>query len=157
MTAKKLTAEQRAFLSALPTGFTVTAAAKAAGVGRRTVYDWRDASPAFAAAMDDAAEEAGDELESEARRRAVDGIRRPLFTSRGEPIIDPATGEQAFEHKYSDKLLERLLAGAKPDKYRTRSTVDVNARATLADLTPAELRERARRRGLTLPDASDLE
>ena len=115
-----LTAKQRAFLAAYPTAATVTAAAKAAGVGRRTVYDWRE-QPAFAAAFDDAAEEAADNLETEAHRRAVTGVRSYKFLKDGTPILHPVTGEPYYEHAYSDRLLETLLKAANPEKYRERT------------------------------------
>jgi hypothetical protein len=51
----------------------ITAACEAAGIGRRTWYDWIDADPAFAAAATAAHEGAIDSLEQEAYRRAKGG------------------------------------------------------------------------------------
>ena len=51
----------------------VSVAAKAACVGRRTVYEWRDAHPASRSAWDEVEQEAADKLEREAWRRAVEG------------------------------------------------------------------------------------
>src|SRR5262245_6884618 len=66
-------------LAALADTANITRATKAAGVGRRTVYRRRDADPAFAEQMADAIDEATDALELEARRRAKDGVERPVF------------------------------------------------------------------------------
>lgn len=45
---------QKTFLETLGRGFTVTRAAKAAGVDRKTPYLWRDKDPKFAEAWDEA-------------------------------------------------------------------------------------------------------
>jgi hypothetical protein len=47
-------------------------------LGRKTVYDWLKREP-FKALYSDAREEAPDELEGEARRRAVDGVLEPVY------------------------------------------------------------------------------
>lgn len=53
-------------------GKTVTKAAEAAGIPRRRVYDWRDQSPSFAQAWDDAVAGANEVLLDEVRERALD-------------------------------------------------------------------------------------
>lgn len=65
--------EKTAFLAALRDGYSVTAAAAAAGVGRRTVYDWRDKSPDFANDWEDAWESGGDWVEDKLRERMEKG------------------------------------------------------------------------------------
>ena len=40
------------------------------------------------------------------------------FSPKGEPIIDPRTGEQYYEHVHSDLLAIFMLKAAKPGKYR---------------------------------------
>lgn len=87
------------FLAEMRATCNVSHSARSAGVGRRTVYDWRDADPAFAAAWDDAEEEAVDELEKVARDRAIDG---------------------------SDRMLEILLKAHRPDKYVERFKGEVS-------------------------------
>lgn len=99
------------FLESLMTTCNVTASARAAGVGRVTVYDHRRRHSDFAKAWDEAKAIGADTLEDEAVRRARDGWLEPVFF-RGE-----ATGEV---RKFSDTLLIFLLKGAKPDKYRER-------------------------------------
>ncbi|MBU0781005.1 MAG: hypothetical protein KKC72_13305 [Alphaproteobacteria bacterium] len=78
------------FLATLRETCNVSAAARAAKIGRSTAYDWRDADEAFAAAWDDAEEEAVDALEMRARERALDN---------------------------SDRMMEILLKAHRPDKY----------------------------------------
>lgn len=60
------------FLAALRGGNTVTQAATASGIPRRTLYDLRDRDAEFAEAWEDAQEAAVDVLESEVRKRALD-------------------------------------------------------------------------------------
>lgn len=89
----------------------VSAAAKLAGVGRRTHYQWLKDDAAYAEAFADAVDEAADRLEVEARRRAVNGIVEPVF-HKGVQV--------GTIKKYSDTLLIFLLKGARPDKYAER-------------------------------------
>jgi hypothetical protein len=84
---------REAFLGALRETCNVSHAARSAGIGRRTAYDWRDADPDFAAAWQEAEDEAVDKLEQVARDRAIDG---------------------------SDRMMEILLKAHRPDKYVER-------------------------------------
>ena len=154
--AGDFTAKQRAVLAALPGALTVTAAAKAAGVARRSVHRWADRDPAFAAALADAREEAADHLEAEARRRAVEGTRSYKFLRDGTPIRHPLTGDPYWEPAYSDRLLEILLKAARPEKYRERSDVAVSP-GDLSGLSDAELKEQLARMGVSAPPSDDLE
>ncbi len=83
----------------------------AAGVARRTVYDWRKQDPEFAAAWDGSVEEATDRMEQEMWRRGIEGFDRPIIY-RGE-----ITGQYT---DYSDSLLQTLVRGNRPGKYRER-------------------------------------
>jgi len=80
-------------------------------VNRRTVYEWRHNDPLFCQRWEEAIELSADVLEAEAQRRAVEGYERPIY-QRGELI--------GHETMYSDRLLEFLLKGAIPSKYRDR-------------------------------------
>jgi transposase-like protein len=71
---RALTADARArFIEYLARTANVTDAARHIGSHRNTLYDWRERDPAFRAAWDEAIEIATDELEQEARRRALHG------------------------------------------------------------------------------------
>lgn len=112
-TIKKVSEWAPVFIDALRETGNVTAAARAAGIDRSTAYRYRnkDTAPAreFAAAWDDALEEAIDSLEAEAWRRARDGVDHPVIYE-GE-ITDTYK-------KYSDTLLIFLLKANRPQKYR---------------------------------------
>jgi hypothetical protein len=67
------------FLAALTGGKSIAAAARAAAIGRRTAYDWRDRDADFAARWDAAFEEGSDYLEDLALRGAEQGSERLLL------------------------------------------------------------------------------
>jgi hypothetical protein len=67
------------FLAALKLGKSIAAAARAAGFGRRTVYDWRDRDPAFAAKWDEGWDVGTDYLEDLALKAAEAGSERLLL------------------------------------------------------------------------------
>jgi hypothetical protein len=79
------------FLETLRLSCNVSAAARAAGIGRATAYQWRESDPEFAAQWKDAEDEAVDNLEQVAWERATDGG--------------------------SDRMMEILLKGHRPEKY----------------------------------------
>jgi hypothetical protein len=112
--------KKRAFLVAYCQTGTVTHAAVAARVSRRTHVNWMKNDPAYALAFADAREHAGDLLEREAMRRGVEGVRRFKFSPGGKPYRHPETGEPYSELEYSDTLLIFLLKGIRPEKYRER-------------------------------------
>jgi len=114
-----------AFLAAYRELGNITRAAKVVGVERTRHYDWLRDDQEYAAAFKLADEEAVENLEAEARRRAVEGLKRKKFDGRGNPVLDPETGQQYEEHEYSDTLLIFLLKGAKPDKYRENRAVQL--------------------------------
>jgi hypothetical protein len=127
----RLPRKAKAFLAALRDGGNVYRACVCAGVARGAMYRLREADPVFASAWQEALEEAADRLEEEARRRAVEGLARKWFNSKGEPLIDPETGEQYFEREYSDGLLMQLLKAARPRKYRDNVGIEQSAGAVL--------------------------
>lgn len=104
----RTTAKGTQFLTHLSECGNVSAAAKACDLPRQTLYDWRAADPAFAAAWDKAREIGLDALEDEAIRRAVVGEELPEFWN-GSKRITP--------RKYSDLLLMFLLRHRRPQQY----------------------------------------
>lgn len=99
------------FLRAFANCGNVLQSAKAAGIGRRTVYDWLKADAVFAEFHAEAIDDANDVLEGEARRRAVEGVLEPVYQG-GKRV--------GLVRKFSDQLLIVLLKGNKPEKYRER-------------------------------------
>lgn len=104
-------AKREKFLAELAKSCNVSASCRVAGIGRQTAYDWREKDEAFALAWDGAEQEAVDRLEQEAWRRAVDGFEEPVF-HQGEEV--------ARVRKYSDKLIEILLKGHRPERFVDR-------------------------------------
>lgn len=110
---------EKAFLTVLSETGNVTKAAESAGVARNTPYMLAKVHADFQEAWDSALEVACDALEAEARRRAYEGVKRKKF-DKGEPVIDPETGQQYIEYEYSDTMLIFLMKACRPDKYRER-------------------------------------
>lgn len=113
--------KKAAFLAAFRECGNISRAARESDVPRTMHYLWME-DEEYVAAFRQAEEEAADHLEEEARRRAVDGLRRLKFF-KGAPIIDPDTQEPYYELEYSDTLLIFLLKGVRPDKFRDRHEI----------------------------------
>ncbi len=122
---QKGTAKKRAFLSAYAGCMTVTHAAEAAKITRRTHYKWLEKDSEYATAFGQAKEEASDHLESEARRRAVDGVEEKIY-HKGEVV--------GTKLNYSDTLLIFLLKGVLPHKYRDRVDMAHTGTVTLEQI-----------------------
>ena len=142
--------KQSAFLEAFRGTGTINGAARKTHIDHGSHYRWLQQDPEYAAAFEEANEDAADELEQEARRRALDGIDEPVYY-RGERV--------GSIRKYSDHLLMLLLMAKRPEQFRERvdvtSTVDhgvVIDPKILKTLTDAELEiARALGRKLTGP------
>lgn len=153
------------FLEALRQDPTVSLACEVAGVGRATVYRWREQSKTFAQAWDDAVERCRDVARRSIYQRGILGWDEKV-ASQGqvvmeyEPVVD-GEGNQRFDekgrplfkggkplliHKYSDSLAA-LYAKANLPEYKDKPQVNINAQledlaeqdkqALLADLDAA--------------------
>lgn len=108
----KFTAHARAaILTALAEGQSITASAAAGGVSRQTVWERRQADPDFNAAFEDAWEQGTDGLMDEARRRAAEGVDKPIY-QQGMCV--------GVVREYSDTLLLALLKARRPEQFRER-------------------------------------
>ena len=114
-----LTLNQRAFLAAFSEVGTVVGAAESAGVGRASHYAWIN-DPVYRRAFEHAKWEAADSLEAEARRRAVEGVRKPVFY-KGEIC--------GWETHYSDSLMVILFKASDPERFAERTRTDFLATA----------------------------
>ena len=124
MQGRAVTKRQREiFLAALADLPFVSMAAARAGLSRQTVYRMRKQDEAFAAAWDEAIEEAVDAIEAEAYRRALHGYDVYLTCAKG--LILDADGKPVMQRRYSDLLLIMFLRAYRPELYRERRTVDV--------------------------------
>jgi hypothetical protein len=107
-------AKRSAFLAAYRETGNIKLACQAARVSRSSHYRWLQ-NPDYAKEFDEAKKDAGDVLEAEARRRAVDGWEEQVGWYKGQ-----AGGTL---RRYSDTLLIFLLKGAAPERYRERVQV----------------------------------
>jgi hypothetical protein len=123
------------FLAEVSASANIKAACAAAGVGRATVYQRRDSDVEFAGLLSLALDDAVDDLELEARRRAHEGVERPVFGSGGPGV---GTVEVGRIREYSDTLMIFLLKAHRPEKYRERHEVKHTGRVGVA-VTAEEL------------------
>ena len=134
------------FLEAFRECGTISAAARAVGIDPKTVYNRRLSDPEFAAAFEEAKEDAADSLEDEARRRAVEGVEEPIIIN-GKVV--------ATRRKYSDGLLAMLLKAAKPEKYR--DSVAKKQQPGQSDIRPELIYERMIEQVMAEAKAAGLE
>lgn len=106
-------------------------------VARSNFYGRRNNDQAFPISVAAVLAEATADLEMEARRRAKDGVKRPVL-HKGEPVCvwidseghpcqpqtEGAKQVPLMEHEYSDTLLIFLLKAHNPRKYRERHYVE---------------------------------
>lgn len=102
-------ARMKAFLTALADSGIVRQSCETAQVSRSYVYDVRRADPQFAAAWDEAIDDACDRLVKEAHRRAVKGVKVPIY--QGGKLV-------GHKREYSDTLLMFLLKAWRPEVFR---------------------------------------
>lgn len=99
------------FLRELATDGNVTRAASIAGCDRSGVYQYARAHPEFAERWAAALEVAGESLEAEAHRRAVEGVEEPIYYKGVEC---------GRVRRYSDGLLALMLRARRPEYRETR-------------------------------------
>lgn len=134
--APKRTDWQATFLEAFKDSGLVSEACRVSKVSRTTAYTERQRNEAFALAWADIEEETTEEMEREAIRRGSKGFDRPVF--QGGKQVGTIT-------EYSDALLQFMLRGRRPEKYRDHHTVEHKGEVTrrvkldLAKLTDDQL------------------
>jgi hypothetical protein len=125
--------KQRAFLAALvEAGGNITRACEIVGINRATVYSeqWQG-DAVYAAALARAKRMAAEALESEAIRRAYEGVERDTGWYQGKP--------GGVVREYSDTLAIFLLKGLMPEKYSEK----VEVRGAFAGIDLARLPDEA--------------
>lgn len=110
----------QSYLDILRDAGTRVKAARQAGIAYATVMARRRDDPEFAAAEDEALDEAADLLEAEARRRAFEGVERTKIVNVG------GEAREYVETTYSDTLLMFLLKGQRPDKFADRTKSELS-------------------------------
>lgn len=113
--APQVQKRRETFLAEYARSGNISHSARHAGVDRGTHYKWL-ADPAYAEAFKLADADAGDALEAEARRRAVEGVDEPVGWYKGK-----AGG---VVRRYSDTLLIFMLKGRKPDVYGDKHQIE---------------------------------
>jgi len=110
--------KRRQFLLAYAENGNTTRSAEIAGCSREAPYSlpWKN-DEAFQAGLVEAERMAGDRLEDECRRRAIEGVETPVGWYKGK-----AGG---VVQKYSDTLLIVMLKAKKPE-YRESQQIIVN-------------------------------
>ena len=109
----------------------ITLTAKVTGIDRSTHYKWLEEDPEYQLNFAAADKQALDVLESEAYRRAVKGVNKPIYY-KGQRC--------GYVREYSDSLLIFLLKGNAPEKYRERhELVGANGKPLL-DIKEVEVR-----------------
>lgn len=107
---------EKAFLSVLRKAGNVTRACAKAKIERSTAYDHRNSDKRFAQLWEHALEESADILEAEARRRAFEGVTKPVY--QGGIRV-------GYVQEYSDSLMALLLKANNPKKFR--ENIDVTS------------------------------
>lgn len=110
------------FLAELSRRGIVSDACDAAGVDRRTMYKHRETDPVFAERWAMAIEDAADNLEKEAWRRAVSGVPRPVFGRLPGPNAGAGVIGEITE--YSDRLLQFLLVANNRAKFGDKHEIE---------------------------------
>lgn len=109
-----------------------TIVARIMGISLSAINQWCFRLKGFREEIEAAHEEYCERLEEEARRRACDGVVKDVY-HHGEVV--------GQETQYSDKLLIKLLEGAKPGRYRRSErtvnhtggySIDVSGKVTVA-------------------------
>lgn len=110
-------------------GGMVIPAAKAVGyVNPQPLYHYRKQNEEFAEAWDEVIEMAGDLVEAEVYRRAIHGVKEPVFY-KGEIV--------GYVNKFSDRLAELLLKRHKPEYRETGREGGVNINVGVAVMPSA--------------------
>jgi hypothetical protein len=135
------------FIAAFASSANVLRAAQAAGIPTQTAYEWQKVDTQFAENWENAERDATSLLYEEARRRAYEGVIKPvvsggrlvyeeipLIGADGEPVTDkygkPVTihGEPLFIREYSDTLMKMLLVAHDPKKFSERQRLEVTGK-----------------------------
>ena len=116
MAEKKTTEEfKEAFVGMLGQVPNITAVCRLMNITTDNVLKARKKDPGFDKKVLNAINEGYDTLEEEARRRAVEGVFKPLYY-QGFQVRD-TDGNLSGVREYSDTLLMFLLKGYRPKKF----------------------------------------
>jgi hypothetical protein len=123
-------ANKNRLLDAIATTGNLKRACEQTGISAGSHYSWLKRDPAYAAAYEDAANEAADMLEAEAFRRGHDGVDKPVFY-QGE--------ECGYVREYSDGLLTLLLKARRPTVFGDKIKQEITEKHELQDIDLSKL------------------
>lgn len=112
---------------------------RAANISRVSYNHWVGSDKWFAERAKVAKDIAADHIESEAFRRAVEGVDEPvIFQGEVSMVEDPETGEKRplTVKKYSDPLMQLVLKGTRPEKYRENINLQADVKHSGVLVTP---------------------
>ena len=112
----ELSIKQAAFLAAYAQTGIITKAAEIAGIHRNNHRLWLKEDAEYAEAFKESHQEACDNIEAEMRRRAIEGVQKPVFY-KGEVC--------GYITEYSDTMLAMLANGFMPEKYKQNARIEV--------------------------------
>jgi hypothetical protein len=126
---RRLTVSQQKFIAAfVECGGRIRKAAELSKVSSRTHYEALKSSPLYGECFADAEQKVIDDLEGEAKRRALVGVEEYIF-HQGQPIRDPEDPSKFLKKvTYSDSLLTFLLKGLAPEKYGNKTEVELSGK-----------------------------
>ncbi len=112
----------------------LTEACKIAGVGVRTVYDWKERDEAFVEAYEAAKQQADavhlEELRKEVKRRGLHGVEEPvIYGGKPRMVKDPVTGKMVplTVRRFSDNLLMFEVKRRDPAYRDNFPAIDIHA------------------------------
>ncbi len=117
-------------IEAISTGLRVSSAAKAAGISRTTIYNWKDSDPDFKKRYDEAFEASTERLEEAAYDLALRGSERPIVA--GGEVIDHFKVPEP-------RMLEFMLKSRKPNTYGDRKHVTLDGQLSTTHLSDEEI------------------
>ena len=102
------------FLEALKATGNISKSCKLSRLPKTCAYEWRRQDEEFRQAWDEAQVEGEAVLEDEAKRRAYEGVKKPVYQG-GKRV--------GYVQEYSDTLLIFLLKGTNKAKFGDRTTL----------------------------------
>ena len=121
------TQRQTKFLKAVEEVGTVRGASSKSGIPHQTHYNWMKECEGYPAAFEAAKKICREKAVECLWTQGFEGRKRKKFTGKGEPILDPETGEQYHEVVYSEKAKELFVRIMFPEIYASRDVkLDAN-------------------------------
>ena len=110
-------AKKKHFLETLLEVGVLTTAAKMIGVNHGTIYVHMEKDPMFKQLVDEVMEQSIDDMEAEAIRRGVRGVKEPVWY-QGKIV--------GYQYRPSDKMLEMVLKAKRPEQYNPRQNITLS-------------------------------